>query len=473
LTGRSTMRMARSVQQRRFTLSRRWSGRGGFAEVLGLAAPLILSTGSLAVQEFVDRMFLSWYSPQAIAASMPSGILYFTILSLFLGTASYVNTFVAQYHGAGRPAEIGPSLWQGLYVSLAGGLLLLLLAPLSPQLFGWIGHPAEVRLLEIRYFRVLCYGSIFPIANSAVSSFFSGRGKPWPVMWVHLLATGLNIVLNYLLIFGNFGFPELGITGAAISTVVSGVVSFLVFAAMIMTRKNNRLYATASGWRPNPDLLRRILRFGFPNGVQFFIDIFGFTVFILLIGRLGIVELAATNIAFNINSLAFMPMIGLGMAISILVGQYVGEGRVELAVRSTWSGAVVCILYMGLIALSYLLVPDFYIGFFTARSAAGSFEEIRRIAVVLLRYVAVYSIFDTMNIVFAAGIKGAGDTRFVMIMILIVSTGILIVPVFLCLLVFQAGIYTAWIFVTAYVIILGFAFLLRFLQGKWKSMRVI
>jgi len=455
---------------RRIVFLERWHDRGGFSEVLRLAAPLILSSGSLAVQEFVDRMFLSWYSPEAIAASMPSGILYFTILSLFLGTASYVNTFVAQYHGAARPDRIGPSLWQGFYVSLIGGLLLLLMAPLSPAIFEWIGHPVQVRRLEVRYFRVLCYGSLFPIANSAMAAFFSGRGKPWPVMWVHLLATAVNVVLNYILIFGRFGFPELGITGAAISTVVSGVVSFLVFAVLILRRENDRSFATRSGWRPNFELLGRILRYGLPNGVQFFIDIFGFTVFILLIGRLGMVELAATNIAFNINSLAFMPMIGLGMAISILVGQYVGE---HLATRSTYSGAAICFLYMGLIALSYVLVPDFYIRFFSSKSAPETFEEIRKIAVVLLRFVAAYSIFDTMNIVFAAGIKGAGDTRFVMIMILIVSTCILVVPTFLTLLVFQTGIYTAWIFVTAYVIVLGFGFYFRFLQGKWKSMRVI
>jgi MATE family multidrug resistance protein len=128
---------------------------------------------------------------------------------------------------------------------------------------------------------------------------------------------------------------------------------------------------------------------------------------------------------------------------------------------------------MGLIALSYVLVPDFYVGLFAAGATSGSFVEIRRIAVVLLRFVAAYSIFDTMNIVFAAGIKGAGDTRFVMIMVLIVSTAILVVPTFLALLVFRAGIYTAWIFVTAYVSILGFGFLVRFLQGKWQSMRVI
>jgi MATE family multidrug resistance protein len=120
-----------------------------------------------------------------------------------------------------------------------------------------------------------------------------------------------------------------------------------------------------------------------------------------------------------------------------------------------------------------VLVPDFYIRFFSSKSAPETFEEIREIAVVLLRFVAVYSIFDTMNIVFAAAINGAGDTRFVMIMILIVSTCILIVPTFLLLLVFQASIYTAWIFVTVYVSVLGFGFYFRFLQGKWKSMRVI
>ena len=193
---------------------------------------------------------------------------------------------------------------------------------------------------------MLCYGSIFPIANSAVAAFFTGRGKPWPVMWVHLLATVVNIVLNYILIFGRFGFPELGISGAAISSVASGVVSFLVFAVLILRRKNNGSFATRSGWRPNVELLRRILRYGLPNGIHFFIDIFGFTVIILLIGRIGMVELAATNIAFNINSLAFMPMIGLGMAISILVGQYVGEQRVDLATRSAYSGAAICFLFM-------------------------------------------------------------------------------------------------------------------------------
>jgi len=210
-----------------------------------------------------------------------------------------------------------------------------------------------------------------------------------------------------------------------------------------------------------------------PNGVQFLIDIFGFTVFILLIGRLGTTELAATTIAFNINSLAFMPMIGLGTAISVLVGRYVGERRITLAERSAYSGAFLCFAYMGALSAAYLLVPGFFVRFFTPRSTAEGFLPIRSIAIVLLRFVAVYSLFDTMNIVFASAIKGAGDTRFVMFMILGLSTGVLIIPTYVALVWFQVGIYRAWIFVSAYIILLGCGFLLRFLRGHWKTMQVI
>ena len=107
----------------------RWTSTGGYREVLVIAVPLILSTSAWSVQHFVDRMFLSWYSPETLAASMPAGILFFTLMSLFIGTASYVSTFVAQYFGAERYERIGPALWQGVYISLLGGLLLLCLIP--------------------------------------------------------------------------------------------------------------------------------------------------------------------------------------------------------------------------------------------------------------------------------------------------------------------------------------------------------
>jgi MATE family multidrug resistance protein len=207
--------------------------------------------------------------------------------------------------------------------------------------------------------------------------------------------------------------------------------------------------------------------------VHFLIEIFGFTSFILLIGRLGIVELAATNIAININSLAFMPMIGLGMAVSVLVGQYLGDNREDLAERSVYSGFLLSILYMSILVILYVVIPNVFVAAFSTKSDPLVFKQIQQITVILLRFVAIYCIFDTMNIIFASAIKGAGDTRYVMVMILVLSMGLLVFPSYLIIVVLQRGIYLAWLFATVYIVTLGFGFLFRFLSGKWKSMRVI
>lgn len=454
-------------------LRNRWKNPGGYREVLLLAFPLIISTGAWSIQHFVDRMFLTWYSPEAIAAATPAGMLNFTILSLFIGTASYINTFVAQYHGSKRYGQIGPALWQGIYVAVFGGFVHLLIIPFAGNFFGFIGHEELVMEYETRYFRILCLGAAPAIASSVMSGFFSGRGETWPIMWVNILATVVNIILDYVLIFGKAGFPELGVTGAAAATVVSACVSFCVYLGLISNKKYRRRYNTLSGWRLNPSLFRRVMRYGFPNGVQFFLEIAGYTVFIMLIGRQGTYYLAATNIAFNINSLAFMPMIGMGMAISILVGQYLGKNRAETAERSVYSGFHITFSYMTVVALMYVLIPNVFLAPFASRADAGSFDAIRGVTVVLLRFVAFYSLFDALNIVFSYAIKGAGDTRFIMNVIIINSLLVLVIPCYIALVVFDAHIYVGWAFASAFIVILGVTFTVRFLGGKWKSMLVI
>ncbi|MBW2038069.1 MAG: MATE family efflux transporter [Deltaproteobacteria bacterium] len=454
-------------------LKQRWRAEGGYREVLVIATPLILSTGAWSVQHFVDRMFLSWYSPQAIAAAMPAGMVNFTVMSLFLGTASYVSTFVAQYYGAGRFARIGPVLWQGVYVSLLGGLVLICLIPFAWPIFRLVGHDPLVQRCEVQYFQILCLGGGPFIASSALAGFFSGRGRPWPVMWVNTFSTAVNLVMDYALIFGEWGFHELGIKGAAIATVLSGIFSFLVYVALISKRTHATTYHTLKGWRPERELFVRLLRFGFPSGVQFFLDMTGFTLFILLVGRLGTVNLAATNIAFNINTLAFMPMIGCGIAVSVLVGQYLGSDRPDLAERSAYSGFHLTFLYMTSIAAAYVLVPDLFVAPFAARANPEGIADIYGLAVILLRFVAIYSVFDTMNIIFASAIKGAGDTRFVMVMMLFIPVFALVIPAYVTIVLLGYGLMVAWVIASIYAIILGFAFYFRFRGGKWKTMRVI
>jgi MATE family multidrug resistance protein len=454
-------------------LKNRWKSEGGYREVLVVAIPLILSTATWSVQHFVDRMFLTWYSPEAIAAAMPAGMLNFSMVSIFMGTAGYVTTFVAQYYGARQFHRIGPALWQGVYVSLLGGLAIVCAIPFAEPVFSLVGHSPLVQQNEVAYFKILCLGGGAYAASYALSGFFSGRGKTWPVLWVNVATTVVNLVLDYALIFGHWGFPELGIRGAGIATVAAGVFSLLMFLVLLSSGSNNDTFHTIKGWRLEKDLFVRLLRYGFPSGVQFFLEMAGFTAFVLLVGRLGIASLAATNIAFNINTLAFMPMIGCGIAVSVLVGQYLGGDKPDRAQSVVYSGFHLTLVYMISIAAAYVLVPDVFVAPFALRADPGGFSEIYGYSIVLLRFVAVYSVFDTMNIIFCSAIKGAGDTRYVMLVTVILSVFVFVLPVYLVVVVFEFGLMIAWVFATAYITLLGFIFYVRFLGGKWKTMRVI
>ncbi len=448
----------------------RWAAEGGYRQALNIAIPLIFSSAGMAIQQFVNRMFLAWYSPEAIAASMPAGLISFTILNLFIGTAGYVSIFVAQYWGAKLHDRIGPILWQGFYVALIAALVNLLFVPLAVPFFKMIGHPPEVQRLEIIYFQILCYGAGPIVANAVLAAFFVGRGKALPVMLVGITINTINIILNYCWIFGALGFPEMGVKGAALAGLASNLLSLLLLSLLVFDRSNNTRFRILSGWKPDIALFFRLLRFGLPNGLQFFISFSGLSIFLLLIGRLGTLPLAATNIALNINILAFMPMTGVGMAVMTLVGQYQGRKRTDLAEKSVFSCFHLTSLYMLTLAVLYLIIPEMFLWPFSIRSDPGSFAQIEKIVITLLRFVAIYSLFDGFNIVFSSGVKGAGDTRFVLMMIFGLSLFGLALPSYLSLVVFRLGLVGAWTILTLYVILLSFAFFLRFRGGKWKTM---
>lgn len=454
-------------------LATRWYGTNGYKHLLIVAVPLILSTGSFSIQSFVDRMFLSWYSTDALAAAAPTSLLGFAAISFFLGTSSYVGTFVAQYTGARRDNRVGPAMWQGIYFSMLGGTIVVLTLFLSGPLFNFIGHDPKIVELEKIYWKYLAIGGFFPILSGPISAFFSGRGKTYPVMWASFAATALNIVLNYLLIFGNFGLPEMGIAGAGLSTILSGLLNLLILSALLFSRQNRQKFNTLSGWQFEKPLFLRLIKFGMPSGLQFFADMASFSIFLLIIGRLGAVELAASNVALNISLLAFMPMIGMGIAVNILVGQSLGADKPEGANRATFSGLHIASLYMGTISLLYFLVPGIFIEPFTLKADVKDFAAIRPHAELALKCVAVWSLFDSIGIIASSALKGAGDTKFILYAVIIVSIILLIIPTYIGIEILGWGLKSAWSAGIAYIICLSLVFALRYRQGKWRSMRVI
>lgn len=458
----------------------RWEGPGGFREALAIGAPLMVSMGSYTLMQFTDRVFLGRHSVAEIAASVPAGITSFLFLSFFMGVASCVGVLVAQYAGACRPERVGPALWQGVWFSLAASAILAGLAFLGSPLFAWAGHPEAVRALEADYFFILTLGGGFVILSTTLSSYFSGLERTVPVMLVNLAGAALNIPLDYALIFGKWGAPELGIRGAAMATVAGSAFSCLLFVALILGSPEARLrHRIAALPRPDPEMLLRLLRIGLPAGVQFFLDILALTGFSLLVGRLGLVALSATNIAFSINSLTYLPVIGLSMAASILVGRSQGQKRPDIAQRATGNILRLSLGWMWAVGLVFVLLPGPLLDLFETTPGVAplpgdpAFADIRDMGVVLLRYVALYSLIDGVSIVYFGALKGAGDTRFVMLTMLAACVGVLILPVWALVNTGTGGIHGPWLCLTAYIAVLAGSFALRFRHGRWRRIKVI
>ena len=452
----------------------RWSRQNGYRQVLAISLPLVASMGSLTLMQFTDRIFLANYSTEAIAAALPAGIASFTSIAFFMGVANYTNAFVAQYVGACAFKRVGASVWQGIYFALFSACVLALLYFASGKIFGLIGHSPRIRVMEVAYFNILTLGAGLVVLGSAMACFYTGRGLTWTVMVVHTAGAAVNIPLDYCLINGVGPFPELGIVGAAIATVTASATIVAILIVLIFSPANREKFGMWRNRAFDKELFGRLMRYGMPSGIQFFLEIFGITFFIQMLGRLGDIELAASNIVLSIESLSFLPMVGFHIGNATLVGQAIGRGKPNEGVYATTSALHITMAYMMIVASIFVFVPEPLLNLFiTNNHNLSQSGEIMELGVILIRFVAVFCLFDALNLVFSGAIKGAGDTRFIMWTIGALSLGVMIIPIYLAIEVFGAGIYMAWTLATLYICALGIAFMMRYRQGKWKRMRVI
>lgn len=445
-----------------------------------IAAPLILSMASYTIMQFADRVFLARYSSVTIQAALPAGIMAHTLICFFQALAGYAGTFTAHYHGAREPGQCVRATAQGLWLAVAAWPLILLLMPLGAWFFAVSGHPPDVLAAEKTYFNILMAGGVVVPLNAAIGGYFMGIGRTRVNMCANAAGCALNIFLNYAMIFGHFGFPAMGIAGAAYATVISGFVTFLIhvwyFAADGEVR-NLAGRARAAGmpladWMPEFGLLTRIVRFGAPSGFQLLMDIGSFALFVMLTGRLGDVALAASNIAFSINNLAFAPLLGFGMAAATVVGHHQGARNFAAARRAGYTGLKMAMLYMCVIGATFVLFPRGYFELFRSKDAAFSTGELLGLGRTMLLLMTVWGLFDTVSIVLSGALKGAGDTRFVMFY-MILGGWLCLVPGALLLLLRGSGIIELWCWLAFYVCVLAAGFWWRWQSGRWKTIKLI
>ena len=464
---------------------------GGVGEVLKIALPLVVATSCHAVNTMIDRIMLSHYSQNAMAAALPAGVTSFSFACIFFGTVAYTGTFVAQYTGAGMKHRVGPAVWQGIWIALAGGALLATCCLYSPELFRLFGHSPEIRKLETEYFNILSAGATVMLVSVALSSFWSGRGLTGMVMTTGLLTALCNIPFNYLLIFGakfsiggmGFAIPELGIAGAACGTIAAGAVGMAIYAAgFLLPFGTRRTYHTLS-LKPEADLLKRIIRYGTPNGVQILLDVAAFNIFVVVLGKINDRVLAASGIALSMYYLAFQPTNGFGQAAGILVGQSIGSSDIPRARRTVRSTAIIIFTYLALMAVFFVFWPDPALKSFRIRS-----PEVEELARFMLRFSAVYIFCDGVNILCGYAIKGAGDTKAAMWIGISSAWIAYVLPCVLAFGYFTAGstvaalgvemaqlrcLWAMWIICDFYIFCCGAFMLWRYLTYKWTKMRVI
>lgn len=448
---------------------------GGYKEFFIIAAPLVISNAALSLHHFVDRLFLSWAGQNELAASLPAGILAYTFLTFFMGISAYTNTLIAQYFGAKQFHNISRATWQGILFSFFAGGVSLLLLPLGLYLIRISGHDAAVMELEMIYFKIVYCGGIFYILNSALSSFYSGRGKTLVIMAVTIFSNVLNGVLDYALIFGVWGFPRWGIQGAAVATVIATAAMTLIYFILYLLPHNHKQYQTRSTYALDWDMMKRLIRFGVPSGVQWCLGIASFTVFVFLIGKIGMVELAASNIVIAINSLSFMPVVGAGIAASTLVGQYIGRKDYDSAEKSAYTAFYAVEIYMLFLAVIFFVFPEQLMRLFQGNypAAAVPFEDIIQYGATVLLFVAVYQIFDAMFITFAGALRGAGDTVFAMWAEIVCAWCFFVPGIYVILFLLQVGVIYAWLWSSLYITLIAFVFIARFRNGRWKTIHVI
>lgn len=455
------------------TASPHHSATAYYRRILQVCLPLVLSLSATTLMEFTDRVFLANYSLEAISAALPAGITNYLFIAFLGGVGGYITVFIAQYTGKNDTGKIARMLWQGIYLTILSTVLFWLIgAYLTGPIFAAANHPEEIRRLEETYFKILCQGGGLHVAMVTLASFFSGRGITRPVMAITFIGVLINIPLDYCLIYGPSVFPELGIAGAAIATVIAWAVNVLCLAHLIFTHGNDQQFGVCRQFQFAPRDFFRLLRFGVPAAIQFTLDILAFTLFILLVGRIGTTELAATNIVLSINALAFMPSAGFAQGISVLVGQAMGRSAAGEAKRFVSRGAQLLCLYILSIDILFITCPDTVLAPFLG-SDAENISAVSAYAQSLLKIVAAYLFFDALYMVFSGALRGAGDTRFPMIMTLLCAPLCLILPVYIGITHYRLGVVGAWLWVLVFVFVLFCLAAGRYRGGKWQHMQII
>lgn len=394
--------------------------------ILVLGLPLIGSHVAQFAIWLIDAVMLGWYDVQALAAQVIAGMVFFVLFIMGSGFAWAVMPMVAEAEAAGDTTQVRRYTRMAMWISMLFGLLVLPVMIWAEAVLHALGQSPEVVALGADYLRVAGWG-IFPaLLVMVLKSYLAALERTRVVLWVTLSAVAVNALVNYALIFGHWGAPEMGIVGAAVASVAVQVVSGVLMAlyAAVATAEHELFVRF---WRPDWEAFGKVFRLGWPIGITNLAEVGLFAAASTMMGWLGTIPLAAHGIALQIASLTFMVHLGLSNAATIRAGRALGRvNRAEL-VRGA---QVVLALSLGMALLTvvtFLSVPELLMGLFLSPDEPQR-DAVIALGVPLLAAAAVFQLADASQVMALGLLRGVQDTRVPMV-IAAISYWVIGVPV--------------------------------------------
>ncbi|MEE2912419.1 MAG: MATE family efflux transporter [Planctomycetota bacterium] len=458
------------------------------SEVWSLAWPTILTMTSFTVMQFVDKLMVSKVGPLEVAAQGNAGTWAFAMIATVMGVVTVVNTFVSQNLGAGKP-ENGPRYpWAAAWLALgAWAIIIVPWAIVISHIFHFI-HPGEELLvsLESTYAVYMLFGSVSLLVGRGFSQYFFGMHMPKIITVSTIIANIVNVIANYILIFGESGIPgflpgipgtpALGLKGAAIATVIGMFMEMVIPLAIFLSPAFHNKYKTRSPWRPCVSTMRALFRIGWPGSIQWGNELICWALFMtVFVGQFGTNDMAAGWIALGYLHLSFMPAIGINVAINSIVGKYIGAGDPETAVSRTRVGVSIAMIYMTVCATIFIVFRhDLMALFVSAEMPEAQQREIIELGAKMLILVALFQTIDALGIVYTGALRGAGDTVWPGIVTAVYSWVFIVGGGWIAVTYFEEiGSLGPWIAAAAYVILIGLTMAVRFERGGWRTIDLL
>jgi len=446
--------------------------------VLNLAWPMFLNSALQAVLNLTDTWFVSRISTEATAAV--GAIFFLVMMCLFIvgGVGLGIQTLVAQAYGAGRRDHAARLTWAALWFSLATTPVCGLCAAMAFPILHPFGLALGIETQALEFWGPRLWGGPFSIALWALTGFFNGISQPRITLQIMAITTVSNVFFNALCI----NVLGLGVAGAAYGTTMAQALGVIIGLVIFLGPRFQQTFETRHHWRSKPQDFLKVIRIGVPTGLFPAVDVIGFALFQMMMSRLGAIDGAATQLVMMLTSIGYLPSIGIGMAGTTLVGQSIGAGDREWAMKLGNQTLLIAMCYMGGLGLLFAgLGPSMLAGFIDPQDPHG--PATLALACSLLWVAAGYQLFDAVNLVSAFCLRGAGDVKVPTVWLLLASW-LFFLPLTHALSFasgqgyvhflpqYGFGALGGWIAALIYILLLAVMLFGRWHSGAWKRISI-